>query len=92
MKEIDIKYKKNITGVYNKAVDVCPYCGNRMTGRLFDNCKGIASVNYGDMMLIECDKCFETFYFHGDEFYFYFLQAIKEGTNKFFQEQKTAEC
>lgn len=82
--EIETKYKTHLTGVYNKAVDICPYCGNRMYGRLFENCKGFADSDYGQMMVVECDKCFESFYFHACEAYDYVIDTIKDGTNVHF--------
>lgn len=82
--EIDAKYKTHLVGVYNKAVDICPYCGNRMYDRLFENCKGFAESDYGLMMVIECDKCFGNFYFHARDSSIHVIDTIKDGANVHF--------
>lgn len=87
MLKIDPKYRIDIQGVYNKGIDICPYCGNKywVFKELFNHCKGIASSDHGDMLVIECDKCFETFYFHSYDLYKYFIEAVDAGTNIFYK-------
>lgn len=81
--EIDIRYKTYIRGSYNKNIDVCPNCGNKMFGKIFENSIGIATDAFGqNVMIIECDECYEKFYFHFDKtLYKCLVNTIKEGKN-----------
>ncbi|MBF0553665.1 MAG: hypothetical protein HQK96_03825 [Nitrospirae bacterium] len=80
--EIDIKYRINLSGIYNAMIDICPKCGNRMVEnqQLYKNCKGVAShPGMGDVLVFECDKCFKTFFFHCTEsFYHYFIMMCEK--------------
>jgi len=80
--KIDSKYKTYSRGTYNKGVDVCPFCGNKMSGKIFENCIGIADDAYGEhVMIIVCNECFESFYFH----------CNKHGKNIFFNDKHEDE-
>lgn len=87
---INPKYKTYISGIYNRSVDMCPHCGNKMTGIIYENCIGIATDAYGqNVMIIECNECFEKFYFHCDlGSYKCFDDTIKEGKNVYFKFKK----
>lgn len=83
--EINPKYKIHLQGYHNKGIDHCLYCNNNMHGELFKYIKGFADTDYGTMAIVECNKCFETFYFHADKIYYdIFLDTIEEGNNIFF--------
>lgn len=85
--EIDIKYRTYIKGTYNKSIDICPNCGNRMFGKLFENSIGIATDAFGqNIMIIECNECYEFFYSHCDvTTYKCLVDTIKEGKNIHFK-------
>lgn len=91
--KIDIKYKTYSRGTYNRGVDICPYCGNKMSGIIFENCVGISDNAYGEhVMNIECNECFERFYFHcNKKLYDCFINTIEQGKNKFFKEHHEGE-
>lgn len=88
--EINPKYKTYIRGTYNKAVDVCPFCGNKMSSEIFENCIGVATDIFSqNVMVIECNECFEHFYFHFDvNSYKCLVSIIKEGKNNHFNNIK----
>jgi hypothetical protein len=88
--EIDIEYKINLTGKYHKGVYYCPFCYFEPDS-LHNNSIGFADSNYGNMIVIECPKCFEKWYFHSRikeyeySHYSAFLQSIKNNTNIHFK-------
>lgn len=84
--EIDKKYRTYIRGTYNNSVDICPNCGNKMFGTIFENSIGIATDAYGQyVMIIVCNECFEKFYFHCDiTAYKCLVNTIKQGKNLHF--------
>jgi hypothetical protein len=88
--KINPTYKTYSQGTYNKMVDVCPFCGNKMNGSIFENCKGISEDAYGEhVMIIECNECFEKFYFHcNKKLYDCFIHTIENGKNIFFNKHE----
>ena len=88
---INSRFKTFLTGYYNKSVDICPYCGNKMGSRIFENCIGFSNDVYSEpVMIVECDKCFGKFYFHSDiPTYKCFLSTVDEGKNIFFKKTTT---
>jgi hypothetical protein len=89
-KEINPKYKIDFNGIYWKGIDFCPECNWRSSysGNL-DNpdwlINNICGFTDNDMCVVECPKCFTRWKFHGDGFYHYFLDRVKDGSNKFFK-------
>ncbi len=66
---IEIKNKIPLTGKYNKAIYICPYCSEiLMRGKRFGDVQnysiGFADSYLGVMNIIECPNCFNKFYFH----------------------------
>jgi hypothetical protein len=65
----NIKNKIPLTGQYNNAIYVCPFCSEiLMKGKKFGEVQrysiGYADSYLGLMNVIECPNCFEKFYFH----------------------------
>jgi hypothetical protein len=87
-KQVLKKYNVGEQGKYNKSIFTCNCCNNDMDGKLFINTFGFFSNNCGNMIVVECDKCFEKFYFHGDNMWIGFLDCINNGTSKFFKKPK----
>lgn len=88
---INSRYKTYLTGYYNKSVDICPYCGNKMSSKIFENCIGFSTDAFSEpVMIVECNECFEKFYFHTDiPSYKCFLSAVNSGKNVYFKKLTT---
>lgn len=86
--EIDPKYVISLTGQYHAGIMYCPECGEPPDNGLMRYAIGLAKDKYGDwVMIIECPKCFEIWYFHAQRMfstnghYYYFLEFVKNGMN-----------
>jgi hypothetical protein len=89
---IESKYKTNLSGEYHAGINYCPDCGE-FPSPLLANAIGIANAPIGDVIIIECPKCFTHWYFHirdeeGKEgHYYYFKKFIEYGINPHFIEK-----
>ena len=86
---VDVRFKKPLTGKYNKAISCCLNCDhefmmNKTHGSLFDNINGFADTHIGLVAMWECPTCFSKWFYHGIEHYDYFLDSVENGKNKFF--------
>lgn len=79
---ISKKYKTKLRGKKTQIQNRCPHCGLDLRmfdfdyGDMYDNAIGF----HDQLMIVECPKCFEYFYFHiGGSEYELFLQSIKNG-------------
>ena len=86
---VDLKYKKPLVGRYNKSVSRCLKCDhefvrNPQYGTIFDNINGFNESNIGLVAMWECPVCFSKWFYHGYDHYDYFLDAVENGTQKFF--------
>ena len=83
---VDLKYRRPNQYRHNELVFICPNCDTDLCRNLYDHVFGIGTDSYGqDVFLVECDKCFERFYFHVDDCYDNFLDSIEDKTNKHFK-------
>ncbi len=82
------KYFKAIpSGDYNESIFICPDCNERVGMNIKSDCLAnhvvfFTATKFGLMMTIECPKCFNRWYCHGENFYEDFVNAIKKGTHK----------
>jgi len=91
-KEIDIRYKIDLSGQYNPGLTRCPDCDWSIwdgDGSVYNECCGIAETTVGTYMVIECPKCFTHYYFHirlvqENGHYEYFLKCVERCCNKHF--------
>jgi hypothetical protein len=84
--KIDKKYHVKLQGIHNLGVYDCPYCDNRMITRLLKHALGFAEWNGDIVVVIQCDKCFEKFYFHvNKDFYGDFVAEILLGNNVYYK-------
>ena len=86
---IDLKYKRALVGRHNKSVSRCLDCNhnflnNKKFGTIFDNISGFNESNIGLVAMWECPVCFSKWFYHGYLHYDYFLDAVKDRTQKFF--------
>lgn len=94
MTTIELKYKKPLVGKYNRSIFRCLNCDFSFYdknlnitrhGNIFDNIKGFNESNIGLVAMWECPICFSKWFYHGYDHYIYFLEAVKNGTQKFFK-------
>ena len=94
--KIDKRFRIPLTGKYNKSIFYCPHCQpdpNRWTkytqGRVEDvalNTIGFADTPHGLMQIIECQQCFEKYYYHaGESAYSLFVMYVNQGKHKHFE-------
>lgn len=82
---VQIKHRVPLQGKYNAGVYVCRECRNNMLTTILNSCIGFAALRGATVVIIECDKCFERFYYHASEdTYSQFLAWIGFGHNKFY--------
>lgn len=89
MKKIELKYKKPLVGKHNRAISRCLNCdhgflSNEQYGTIFDNINGFNESKIGLVAMWECPVCFSKWFYHALYHYDYFLDAIKDGTHRFF--------
>ena len=85
---VDKKYLIHVPGKYHKGVTDCPYCDHEPE-TIYEHIVGFYNASIGVLCVIECPKCFMKWSFHARttkkySHYYYFLQFIKEGMNKHF--------
>ena len=71
-KQID-KYRIPLVGEYNPLIYVCKFCNYHFPKTMDNYAIGFADCGQGFMMVVECSKCFEKFYFHGRSYVNSFL-------------------
>ena len=89
MEKIDIKYRKPLVGRYNKSVSRCLDCDheflkNPKYGTIFDNINGFNDSHIGMVAMWECPVCFSKWFYHSEYHYDYFLDAVDDGTQKYY--------
>lgn len=86
---VNIKHRIPVQGKYNSGIYVCRECHNDMLNTLLNNCVGFSAINNYTVIVIECDKCFEKFYYHASEdIYQQFLDWVGFGWNKFYTKKR----
>lgn len=89
MMEVDIRYRTELKGRYNALVYECPWCDHVMTEGTVCNTVGFAESHGSYLAVIQCDSCFEYFYFHASEAYYQSLIAsVSLGLSKHFSKQE----
>jgi len=95
-KDIEDKFKINISGKYNAGVYHCANCDFNSildNSSIFKHMKGIALFRGNVFAIVECPKCFKDWYFHIKDSeeekgnYYYFKEFVRRGENRFYNEK-----
>lgn len=62
--EIKPEHRTQPKGTYNAGISRCPHCDNDMLKGMFDHVDGFCEIRGRVVIIIECDQCFEYFYWH----------------------------
>ena len=88
--KIDIKYKMPLVGEYNKGISYCMECDYNAwdddNDSVFYHIVGVADSSIGLVVIVECPKCFEKWYFHARlgktaSPYEHFIDVVMDGDN-----------
>ena len=82
---VDSGHRILLKGTYNPSVYVCRNCGNNMLQTSLSNCVGFSAVRNFTVIVIECDQCFKSFYYHAsDDTYNQFKDWFGFGWSRFY--------